>query len=198
MATSNGPILVTTGKVRLSYAHLTEPVAIQEGQEKKYSASFIISKTDKKTLEKIATAIKQAIQRGMETKWGGKKPAKLKLPLRDGDEERPDDEAYANAYFINANANAKSRPFAVDERKHEYASIEEIDEYVYSGCYVYANLSFYPYDAAGNRGVACGLNGVMKAADGETLSSRVSAETAFADIEVEDEDNLDDLDALLS
>ena len=192
MATNNGPILVTTGKVRLSYAHLTEPVAIQEGQEKKYSASFIIPKTDKKTLEKIATAIKLATQRGIETKWGGKKPAKLKLPLRDGDDERPEDEAYANSYFINANC--KTRPFAVDERKHEYVSIEESEEHVYSGCYVYANLSFYPYDAAGNRGVACGLNGVMKAADGEPLSSRVSAEAAFADIEIEEDyDDLDDL-----
>ncbi len=194
MTTNNGPILVTTGKVRLSYAHLTEAVAIQEGQEKKFSASFIIPKKDKKTTEKIVAAIKQATQRGVETKWGGKKPAKLKLPLRDGDEERPEDEAYANSYFINANS--KTRPFAVDERKHEYASIEEIDEHVYSGCYVYANLSFYPYDAAGNRGVACGLNGVMKAADGEPLSSRVSAETAFADIEVENND-YDDLDDLL-
>ena len=192
MATNKGSILVTTGKVRLSYAHLTEPVAIQEGQEKKYSASFIIPKTDKKTLEKIATAINLATQRGIETKWGGKEPAKLKLPLRDGDDERPEDEAYANSYFINANC--KTRPFAVDERKHDYASIEEIDEQVYSGCYVYANLSFYPYDAAGNRGVACGLNGVMKAADGEPLSSRVSAETAFADIEIEEDyDDLDDL-----
>ena len=77
MSTNNGPILVTTGKVRLSYAHLTEAVAIQEGQEKKYSASFIISKSDKKTLEKIATAIKQATQRGIETKWGGKNRQKL-------------------------------------------------------------------------------------------------------------------------
>lgn len=86
---NNGPILVTTGKVRLSYAHLTEAVALQEGQEKKFSASFIIPKSDKKTLEKIATAIKMATQRGIETKWGGKKPPKLKLPLRNGDEAAP-------------------------------------------------------------------------------------------------------------
>jgi len=189
---NNGPILVTTGKVRLSYAHLTEAVALQEGQEKKFSASFIIPKSDKKTLEKIATAIKMATQRGIETKWGGKKPPKLKLPLRNGDEERPDDEAYADSYFINGNC--KSRPFIVDEKKHEYISIEAADENVYSGCYVYANLSFYPFDAAGNKGIACGLNGVMKAGDGEPLSSRVSAETAFAEIETEDEyDDLDDL-----
>lgn len=188
---NKGPILVTTGKVRLSYAHLTEAVALQEGQEKKFSASFIIPKSDKKTINKIKEAMKQAIQRGVETKWGGKKPPKLKLPLRDGDEERPDDEAYADSYFINGNC--KSRPFIVDERKHVYASVEAADENVYSGCYVYANLSFYPFDAAGNRGIACGLNGVMKAGDGEALSSRVSVETAFGDIETEEDDGLDDL-----
>lgn len=188
---NNGPILVTTGKVRLSYAHLTEPTALQEGQEKKFSASFIIPKSDKKTIDKIKEAMKQAVQRGIETKWGGKKPPKLKLPLRDGDEERPDDEAYADSYFINGNC--KSRPFIVDERKHVYVSIEAADENVYSGCYVYANLSFYPFDAAGNRGIACGLNGVMKAGDGEALSSRVSVETAFGDIKTEEDDDLDDL-----
>lgn len=188
---NNGPILVTTGKVRLSYAHLTEPTALQEGQEKKFSASFIIPKSDKKTIDKIKEAMKQAVQRGIETKWGGKKPPKLKLPLRDGDEERPDDEAYADSYFINGNC--KSRPFIVDERKHVYVSIEAADENVYSGCYVYANLSFYPFDAAGNRGIACGLNGVMKAGDGEALSSRVSVETAFGDIKTEEDDELDDL-----
>ena len=32
--------------------------------------------------------------------FGGKIPANLKLPLRDGDIERPDDEAYADSYFI--------------------------------------------------------------------------------------------------
>lgn len=197
MTTNNGPIVVTTGKVRLSYAHLTEPTAIEEGQEKKYSASFIIPKTDKKTLEKIATAIKAATGRGIESKWGGKKPANLKLPLRDGDAERSEDEAYKSAYFINANC--KSRPFAVDEKKHEYPSLELIEENLYSGCYVYANVSFYPFNAAGNKGVACGLNGVMKAADGEPLSSRVSADVAFAEIEVEDTagdqgfDSIDDL-----
>lgn len=185
MATANnGPIIVTTGKVRLSYAHLTEPVALAEGQEKKYSASFIIPKSDKKTLDKIKAGIKAAIQKGTESKWGGKTPKNLKLPLRDGDEER-DDEAYTNAFFINGNC--KTRPFVVDKSKHEYVSIEAIDENVYSGCYVYANVSFYPFDAAGNRGIACGLNGVMFACDGEPLSSRVSVETAFGNVEVESE-----------
>ena len=30
--------------------------------------------------------------------------AAIKTPLRDGDTERPDDPAYANSYFVNANS----------------------------------------------------------------------------------------------
>ena len=50
-------------------------------------------------------AIDAAIEEGIG-KFGGKKPNKatLKLPLRDGDIERDEDEAYANSYFINANS----------------------------------------------------------------------------------------------
>jgi hypothetical protein len=32
----------------------------------------------------------------------------LKTPLRDGDSERPDDEAYAGSYFVNANSGTVS------------------------------------------------------------------------------------------
>ena len=35
----------------------------------------------------------------------------LKTPLRDGDLERPDDEAYANSYFVNANSITASITF---------------------------------------------------------------------------------------
>ena len=34
-------------------------------------------------------------------------PANLKLPLRDGDIDRPEDEAYADSYFFNANSPSK-------------------------------------------------------------------------------------------
>ena len=98
---------VSTGIVRLSYEHLWEPAAIEEGQEKKYSASFIIPKSDKKTLAKIKKAIELAKENGKTSKWGGVIPKNLKTPLRDGDEERPDDPAYKDAYFINANCSSR-------------------------------------------------------------------------------------------
>ena len=54
----------------------------------------------------------------------------IKTPLRDGDLEMPDDEAYANSYFINANS--PSAPGIVDVDRNTI--IENAAE-VYSGVY---------------------------------------------------------------
>ena len=82
---------VITGKVRASFVHIFEPQSVN-GSEPKYSCSFIIPKSDTETIGKIRAAIEEAKQNGV-SKWGGKTPANLKLPLRDGDIERPDDPA---------------------------------------------------------------------------------------------------------
>ena len=82
---------VITGKVRASFVHVFEPAAINGG-EPKYSCSLIIPKSDTVTIGKIREAIEQAKQEGVP-KWGGKIPPNLKLPLRDGDVDRPDDPA---------------------------------------------------------------------------------------------------------
>src|SRR3712207_8378719 len=50
--------------------------------------------SDKTTLKKIKEAIEEAKKEGV-AKLGGKIPANLKTPLRDGDIDRPEDEAYA-------------------------------------------------------------------------------------------------------
>ena len=163
---------VITGKVRFSYAHVFEPKAIEEGQTPKYSVSILIPKSDKKTLDKIKKAIEAAKQAG-KAKLGGKIPPKLKVPLRDGDEERPDDENYADCYFVNANSTNK--PGIVDENRQE---IIDRDEF-YSGCYGKASINFYAFNAAGNKGVAAGLNNLMKLEDGERLGGGSTAEEDF-------------------
>jgi len=172
---------VVTGKVRLSYAHLHEPHAI-EGNEPKYSVSLIIPKEDKQTLKLIKEAIEEA-KENAKALWGGKIPANLKTPLRDGDEDRPEDEAYANSYFINANS--KRKPEIVDLKGNKGLGPEE----VYSGCYARVSINFYGYNAAGNRGIACGLGNVQKLEDGERLGGGSSAEEDF-DFE-DEEDFLD-------
>jgi hypothetical protein len=62
---------------------------------------------------------------------------------------------------------------------------------VYSGCYGRVSLSFYAFNTNGNRGIACGLNNLQKLRDGEPLGGQMSAETEFAGLEEDgDEDFL--------
>lgn len=179
---------VITGKVRLSYAHLFEPQAIDGGEEK-YSTSILIPKEDKETLRKIKAAIEAAKQQGIKDKWGGKEPPNLKLPLRDGDVERPDDEAYVGHYFLNASSKMKpgiAKPIGKDKNgKTLFEEITDSTE-VYSGCYARVSINFYPFNRNGNRGIAVGLNNVVKVQDGEPLGGRARVEDEFADIDFDD------------
>ena len=181
---------VVTGLVRLSYANIWAPTAINESQEKKYSVSLIIPKSDKKTLANIKKAIENATENG-KSKWGGKIPKNLKSPLRDGDEDRPEDEAYANSYYVNASC--KTKPGIVDAYMKDITDEEE----VYSGCYAVVSINFFAYDAAGNRGIGAGLNNIMKVKDGDYLGGRVSADVDFKEVDVTEYQELDDIDNLL-
>lgn len=169
------PTKVITGKCRLSYAHIWEPSSINENSPAKYSACIIIPKTDKATLAKLQTATDAAIQDGIKSKWKGKRPPKLKLPLRDGDEERPDDDAFAGCYFINANSSRQ--PGVVDLARQPILDRDEI----YSGCYCRFAVNLYPFSTNGNNGVAVGLNNVQKVAEGERLAGGSRAEDDFND-----------------
>ena len=175
---NNTPTRLTTGLVRFSYANIWEAKSINGGDEK-YSISLIISKSDTKTIEEIKAAIEAAKQEG-KAKLGGKIPANLKTPLRDGDSERPEDEAYKNSYFINANS--KDKPQIVDRNVKPILDRDE----VYSGCYGKASVSFYAFNTNGNKGVACGLGNLQKIKDGEPLSGRSRAEDDFTTADEDD------------
>lgn len=164
---------------RFSYAHIFEPDSIN-GSEPKYSVSCIIDKSDTETIAKIKKAVETAKEEG-KGKWGGKIPANLKLPLRDGDIDRPDDEAYAGSYFLNANS--RQAPQVVDNRVQPILDQSE----VYSGCYGRVSVTFYAYNSNGNKGVAAGLGNVQKLRDGEPLGSRVNAADEFDAVEAEDD-----------
>lgn len=181
MGTSNNKnqgTKVVTGIVRFSYTNIWEPKSIN-GSDEKYSVSLIISKDDKETIDAINKAVEQAKKDGI-SKFGGKIPGNLKLPLRDGDIERPDDEAYKNSYFVNANS--KDRPQIVDKSVRPILDQSE----VYSGCYGRASITFYAFNSNGNKGVACGLGNLQKLKDGEALSGRSNASDDFTTEEDED------------
>ena len=156
---------------RFSYLHCWEPNAVN-GSDPKYSVSAIIPKSDTETVDKIKKAIEQAKQDAV-SKWGGKVPGNLKLPLRDGDIDRPEDEAYADSYFFNANS--RQAPQVVDKNVQPILDQTE----VYSGCYGRISVNFYGYNSNGNRGIAAGLGNIQKLREGEPLGGKSDAKDDF-------------------
>lgn len=181
---ANNPMKVITGPdTRWSYANVWEAKSINGGNPK-FSVSLIVPKSDTVTVQKIKAAIEAAYHEGeAKLKGNGKSVpplAAIKTPLRDGDSERPDDPAYASAYFINANAT--TAPGIVDANRDPILTRSE----VYSGVYGRASISFYAFNSNGNKGIACGLNNLQKVRDGEPLGGRTSAEDDFATGDDED------------
>ena len=168
---------------RISFANIWEPKAINGGDEK-YSVSCLIPKSAKKTLAPIQKAVEAAKEDGKSRKWGGKIPPNLKLPLRDGDIDRPDDENYEDCFFLNASS--KDAPQVVDRKVNPILD----PMMVYSGCYCNVSVNFYAFNVNGNRGVAAGLGNIQFVRDGERLSGKASADADFDALEDDDEDVL--------
>ena len=103
----NNTKVITGVNTRWSYCNVWEPKSINGGTPK-YSMSLIIQKTNTVTVKKIKKAIETAYKK-RESKLKGREksvPAlqAIKTPLRDGNLERLNDEAYKGCYFINVNS----------------------------------------------------------------------------------------------
>lgn len=165
---------VITGKVRFCYEHVFEPQALNEGETPKYSVCILIRKDDTATLDKVKKAIEAAklVGKAKLADKNGKIPSNIKIPLRDGDEERGDDPAFEGCYFLNASSNRK--PSIVDRNLEEIMSRDEF----YSGCYGRASINFYAFNVQ-SKGIAAGLNNLQKLEDGEPLAGGASAAEDF-------------------
>jgi len=148
---------------------------MDENSEAKYSVQLLIPKENTALVAKIEAAIEAAKELGKNSKFGGKIPVGLKLPMRDGDLERPDDEACAGMYFINCNSNKK--PGLVDK---DLNKIIDRDDFK-SGDYGRASITFYAF-VGKSKGITCGLNNLQKTRTGEPLGGGSSAEEDFGDI----------------
>lgn len=174
---ANATTKVVTGLVRLSYVQIFKKKSFTEGTDAKYSLCVLVPKKDTKTLKKIQAAVKAAAEEGISTKFNGKKPSNMHLPLRDGDEERAAEAPeYKDMYFFNCKSDRK--PGIVDKDRNEILDPDE----VYSGCWGRVSVNFYPYSVNGNKGVAVGLNNVQKLKDDQRLGgAAASAEDDFND-----------------
>lgn len=180
------PTKIVTGVCRLSYANIWQAKSINGGAPK-FSTSVLIPKSDTETVAKIKAAIAAAYAEGeAKLKGNGKSVPPLtaiKIPLRDGDQERPDDEAYKGHWFVNANSN--TAPGVVDINRESIIDTKEI----YSGVYARVCLSAYAFNSSGNKGIALGLQSVQKVKDGEPLGGHSRPEDDFKDDFKTDDDD---------
>lgn len=170
--------IVTTGMVRLSYLNVFQPQARPGSTEAKYSVTVLVPKSDTASKTAIDTAVEAALASGVTKCWNGVRPPQPALCIHDGDGPRPSDgqpygaECHGCWVFT---ASSKNGPGVVDANVQPILDQRE----VYSGIWGRVNVSFFPYNNNGKKGIGCGLNHVQKMRDGEPLVDRVSAETAF-------------------
>lgn len=172
------PITITG--VRFSYCNLFQPRPPfnNPNGEPKLSCTVLVPKSNTAAKAAIDQAVAQAIEAGVPTKWGGVRPPQPAICVHDGDGPRPSDgsafgEECRGCWVFTASS--KQAPFVVD------AQVQPIIDptQVYSGMWGNANVNFFAYNSAGKKGIGCGLNGVQKTADGEPLSSHITAQDAF-------------------
>ena len=172
------PKRTVTGRVRLSFVHLTTPRAPQQGGTPKYSVTLLIPKSDVATRQRIDAAINAAIQEGT-AKWNGVRPPQPALPIYDGDGVRPNGEVFGEEckghWVMTATAPSEQRPEVVDLNLNPIMAATEI----YSGMYARVSIRFFAYANSGKKGIGCGLGNVQKLEDGEPLSGRTSAASDF-------------------
>ena len=180
---NNNPAHVVTGKVRLSYVHLTMPYKsnlADENDKAKYSATLLIPKTDTATKAKIDAAIKAAGEKALASGRfkKGTPVDKLPTPVHDGDGYRADGYTEygpeCRGMWV-LTASSMGQPKVVDLNLNPILDSTEI----YSGMWARVGLDFFGYS---NRktGIGCGLGNVQKVADDVPLGAeRASVDDDF-------------------
>lgn len=170
----------TINDVRFSYCNLFQPKAPFNNPqgEPKYSVTVLVPKTNTTAKAVIDSAIAQAIDAGVSSKWNGVRPPQPAICVHDGDGPRPSDgsafgEECKGCWVFTAST--KQPPFVVDEYVQNIIDPTK----VYSGMWGNVNVTFFAYNNAGKKGIGCGLNGVQKIRDGETLGGQITAQEAF-------------------
>ena len=170
---------ITTGVVRVLWAHLLEPFA-GPYPIPRYRAVLLLPKRDTDTAKIINGAIAGAASEGLEKNWHGVNIEHISLPIKDGDIPHkkghlPDPES---AGCIVISASSYTKPDILNIR---LCPIENPEE-VYNGMYVCATLKFVPFLHEGKPGVRCVLGSLLKVMDGARIKKRTQGQRALAPI----------------
>ena len=181
-----------TNKVRFSYVNLATPRQFDDANSKpKYTVTLLMPKSDKENKKRFDKAFDAAIEAGIDAVWKGKRPAKVRNKVHDGDGERPQSgEPFGDeckGHWV-VEVNSLTKPGIVD-RYNDLMDAEDIK----SGDYGRVSLRAFAYDFSGSKGVSYALNNVQFLSEGESLGGRrTSPEDDFSD-PFDDDDELDDL-----
>ena len=181
------PNQITLKGVRLSFPDLFTARAI-EGGKPRYSASFLIPKSDKEQLN----AVNKILKRITDEEFGGKSLPGDKLPIHDGDDKEYD--GYAGCYYVSAAKGAdQGRVTVVDRNK---SPLTADDGKPYPGCYVNAVVRFYPLNGKSTKKpngfgkrICCSLEVVQFAKDGDAFGApKVDLDEALPDMDDDNDD----------
>lgn len=164
--------------VRLSFPSLFKK-AVFSGEETKYEATLLISKTEQAALVK---EIQAAIKAKLDTDLKGTKLGADKICLKDGDQIEYD--GYAGNWSIKA-SNAK-RPLVIDRDK---TPLTEDDNRIYAGCYVNAVIEIWAQNNSWGKRINANLLGVQFAGDGAPFGDGVTV--SVDDFDAFGDDNSD-------
>lgn len=163
--------------VRLSFPSLFKTEVYAGEDTEKYAATFLIAKSDTKTV----TAIEQACKQALVEKYGeGKVPKGFKMPLVDGDDKEY--QGYQDHYSIKAST--KKRPALVNRDK---TPIVEEDGILYGGCYVNASIDLWVMDNSYGKKVLASLNAIQFVKDGEAFGTKSEGADCFESLDDDDD-----------
>ena len=160
--------------VRLSFPSLFKTEVYAGEDTGKYAATFLIPKSDSKT---IAT-IEQACKAALSEKYGSSIPKGFKMPIVDGDDKEY--QGYADHVCIKAST--KKRPTLVNRDK---TPIVEEDGILYGGCYVNASIDVWVMDNSYGKKVLASLNAIQFVKDGEAFGNASNGADDFEDLDDE-------------
>ena len=173
--------------VRLSFAQsLFEASAFEEGQVKKYGATFLLDPEHGPHRKAVKQIKKAAAELTAQQDWD--EDVKLKVQCFGlEDDARTGYDGWEDMFFIRAKNT--SRPVTVNK---DLTPVTESDGVIYSGCYVNATINLWSiHHVRGGKQINANLRGVQFVRDGEEFSGRpkVRAEEEFDPVDGDDEDD---------
>jgi len=148
----------------------------QDGPKSYKSAVLVPKNAPVEAISVLIQGVKDAIEIGIRKKWNGSKPAKLQLPINNGDEKAKESAEKYDAYAGCWNFTAKRRE--KDGRPRLKAHGKEVTEsgIIESGDWCVWDITLYPF-ANKKNGVAVALNGVTLIMEGERFSGGPSKDS---------------------